>query len=538
SGYAYNFYLATGGALTNNGRIDTAYGIRPVISLKHGATIGGGDGTATSPWTLGKYTISYNANGGSGTMSNQTVYSGFEISLSANSFTAPSGKILVGWNTSAEGSGVAYDPGQTVTDLTTSGSSITLYAQWGDPTLYDLVATMSKGTQTAADLQAVITKPTSSNPTTDTSNSGVYEYNSSVFGADSDGTLKDKSKAKIYYYRGILDSNLDDTSNSSYGSNGDGAYYPNYVKLGNTCWRIVRTTGSGGVKMIYNGLYSSGTTANSCANAQDNAQITTIAFGSQGASAQSTWYYNISRIGYTYNATVDDSTTTTSVDTVFGSNSNYTTTNTTDSNIKDYLENTWFTSSNGISAYESILEPSAGYCNDRTAFSNQAGSTALTTIPPYATSSATMYFGSYSRNMYAGGKPSLTCPSSRNIVDLYTTASATNGNKQLAKPIALLTADEAALSGSGYSGRTTTTTYSSNYSYSSFLRSGSSFWLLSPYGRYPSGATSGSVLTLSGYLYYDLVYIPYGVRPAISLKYGTTPVSGTGIATDPWVIAP
>ena len=418
--------------------------------------------------------------------------------------------------------------------------NVTIYALWQEipkEYLYDKVAAMSKGTQTLAELQAVITTPTSSDPSTDTSNSGVYEYNASLFGTASDAS----NNYKIYYYRGILDSNLDGTA-STYGSNGDGAYYPNYVKLGNTCWRIVRTTGSGGVKMIYNGLYSSGTTANSCANATTNAQVTTQAFGLKGNSSQSTyWYRNINRVGYTFNNTssLQDSTTSTSVDTVFGSNSNYSTINTANSNIKDYIENTWFTGSNGISAYESILEPSAGYCNDRTAFSNTAGTTTLSTIPPYATSSATMYFGAYARNRYAGGKLSLTCPASRNTVDLYTTASASGGNKQLAKPVALLTADEAALAGSGYNsttGGTAASTFSSNYSYSSYLRSGSDFWLLSPGYRYSGGYAAGFTLYSGGYLYSYSVGGPSSVRPAISLKEGTEVSSGSGTATDPWVI--
>ena len=78
---------------------------------------------------------------------------------------------------------------------------------------------MSKGPQTLAELQAVITTPTSSDPSTDTSNSGVYEYNASLFGTASDAS----NNYKIYYYRGILDSNLDGTANT-YGSNGNGAY--------------------------------------------------------------------------------------------------------------------------------------------------------------------------------------------------------------------------------------------------------------------------------------------------------------------------
>ena len=428
----------------------------------------------------------------------------------------------------------------------TDNPTITIYALWQKipeycdlhpAELYCKVAAMSKGTQTLAELQAVITTPTSSDPSTDTSNSGVYEYNASLFGTASDAS----NNYKIYYYRGILDSNLDGTS-STYGSNGDGAYYPNYVKLGNTCWRIVRTTGSGGVKMIYNGLYSSGTTANSCANATTNAQVTTQAFGLKGNSSQSTyWYRNINRVGYTFNnkSSLQDSTTSTSVDTVFGSNSNYSTINTANSNIKNYIENTWFTGSNGISAYESILEPSAGYCNDRTAFSNTAGTTTLSTIPPYATSSATMYFGAYARNQYANHKLSLTCPASRDTVDLYTTASASGGNKQLAKPVALLTADEAALAGSGRNtttGGTAASTYSSNYSYSSYLRSGSDFWLLSPYYRYSNGVAYGFYLNSGGTPSFAVVSYTRGVRPAISLASGTTISSGSGTATDPWVI--
>ena len=422
----------------------------------------------------------------------------------------------------------------------TNNPTVTIHALWQEipkEYLYDKVAAMSKGTQTLAQLQAVITKPTSSDPSADTSNSGVYEYDASLFGTSSDAS----NDYKIYYYRGILDSNLDGTT-STYGSNGDGAYYPNYVKLGNTCWRIVRTTGSGGVKMIYNGLYSSGTTANSCANAQTNTQVTTRAFGLQGNSSQSTyWYRNINRVGYTFNNTssLQDSTTFTSVNTVFGSNSNYSTINTANSNIKNYIENTWFTGSNGISAYESILEPSAGYCNDRTAFSNTAGTTTLSTIPPYATSSATMYFGAYARNRYANHKLSLTCPASRNTVDLYTTASASGGNKQLAKPVALLTADEAALAGSGYNsttGGTAASTFSSNFSYSSYLRSESSFWLLSPSTRSSGGTANGFNLNSNGVLSSTSVTNTIGMRPAISLASGTTISSGSGTATDPWVI--
>ena len=494
-----------------------------------------------------QYTVQFDSNDGTGTMPNQIIFRDEPTMLSVNLFAPPAGKVFAGWNTATDGSGTAYTDQQQVTNLAVDGGTVVLYAQWeqknpckNDTTsLYCKVVALVKKTnnqprtQTSADLRAVITVPTSSDPAVDTSNSGVYLYNESIFGTPSDAN----NAFPIYYYRGILDSDLDDTSSSSYGSNGDGAYYPNYVRLGNTCWRIVRTTGSGGVKMIYNGLYSSGTTANSCANATTNAEIADKRFGLQGNSAESTnWHYNINRVGYTFNndISIQDVTTDTSVDIILGSNSNYITTNTADSNIKDYLENTWFTSSNGISAYESILEPSAGYCNDRITYNSNA-SYVITTMPPYIRSDANIVrFGSQIRNLMTNRRLSLSCP--RGTVDLYTTASATNGNKQLNKPVVLFTVDEVALAGSGYGGRTSVLSYSSNYSYSSYLRSGSSYWLLSPTCRESNGDVWGYYLNTSGYPGSTSMRSFNGVRPAISLIYGTTPTSGTGTAIDPWVI--
>ena len=394
-----------------------------------------------------------------------------------------------------------------------------------DPSLYKRVASMSKGTQTAADLQAAITVPTSADRTQDTSNSGVYEYNSSVFGTSSDAA----NTSTIYYYRGVLENTV-----GSYGSDGSAVTYPNYVKLGDTCWRIVRTTGSGGVKMIYNGSYSGGTTANSCANTQTNAQVTTQAFGLRGNSKQSTyWYRNINRVGYTFNdnSSIQDITTTTSVDTVFGSNANPALNNAR-SNIKTYIEDTWYPSA--LSSYTSILEASAGYCSDRTAYSDDTTSTTLSTIPPYATSSATMYFGAYGRNVNATNAnktPSLTCP--RSTVNRYRyVANSTGVSNELKYPAALLTADEASFAGSGRS----TATEGSSYHANSFLRSGSTFWLLSPYYRTSGGYAYEFYLYSDGGLSSTRVSNSVGVRPAISLKSGIIPASGTGTATDPWVV--
>ena len=378
-------------------------------------------------------------------------------------------------------------------------------------------------TQSRSDLQAVIT----------TANSGVYQYNSSLFGTASDVN----NGYNIYYYRGILDSNLDGTS-STYGSNGDGVTWPNYVKLGDTCWRIFRTTASGGVKMIYNGSYSGGTTANSCANAQANAQLTTEAFNIRSATIAGTsytglQYQNIHAVGYTYSSVAASTTTYTALSTLFGSSGNDTTTNTNNSIIKQYIES-WYSSN--MTSYTSMLEPNANYCADRTVYND--GSYAIanklaesTTVKPYGTSGMTIYrFGAFARNMNTAQNPTLTCP--RGIVDNYSTTTASGGNGQLNYPVALLTADEASFSGSGNS----TATNGSAYHYNSFLRSGSNFWLLSPLGRTASGYAVGFALYSNGNLGGNNVNVANGVRPVVSISHETNVTGGTGTATDPWTV--
>ena len=69
---------------------------------------------------------------GTGTMNNQRINEGVATPLDANGFTAPSGYYFVGWNTAQDGTGTSYAPGASVTDLTTAGNTITLYAQWTD----------------------------------------------------------------------------------------------------------------------------------------------------------------------------------------------------------------------------------------------------------------------------------------------------------------------------------------------------------------------------------------------------------------------
>lgn len=69
-------------------------------------------------------TISFDANGGVGTMDDVQKVDGTDLTLPANAFTRD-GYTFAGWNTAADGSGTAYVDAATISDYTA-----TLYAQW------------------------------------------------------------------------------------------------------------------------------------------------------------------------------------------------------------------------------------------------------------------------------------------------------------------------------------------------------------------------------------------------------------------------
>ncbi len=73
------------------------------------------------------YTLSYDANGGTGSMPSHDFISGTTVHASQNtSFTPPSGKIFKCWNTKANGSGTEYKEWESFT----LSANTTLYAQW------------------------------------------------------------------------------------------------------------------------------------------------------------------------------------------------------------------------------------------------------------------------------------------------------------------------------------------------------------------------------------------------------------------------
>ncbi len=175
----------------------------------------------------------------------------------------------------------------------------------------------------------------------------------------------------VYYYRGNVD---------------------NRVIFANYCWRIVRTTETGGVKLIYDGVPSNG----QCNNTGDNSTIGDSAFNSN--------YNNAKYVGYMYGSSIDD------------------TTYTDDSTIKAEIDD-WY--QNNMTDYTSQLEDTV-FCNDRS----------------YTTSDSDLYFGAYTR-LNANKTPTLKC---QNTKDKFT-VDTSNGNGALTYPVGLITADEMAYAG-------------------------------------------------------------------------------------------
>ena len=74
-----------------------------------------------------EYTVSYDANGGTGSMSEVKVKENETITIAENAFTRSMFK-FTGWNTKADGTGTSYNSGASLVVT----ENVTLYAQWKD----------------------------------------------------------------------------------------------------------------------------------------------------------------------------------------------------------------------------------------------------------------------------------------------------------------------------------------------------------------------------------------------------------------------
>ena len=88
------------------------------------------DLTLYAQWTANSYTVTFDANGGEGSMNQQTFTYDVAQALNQNTFTR-TGYSFTGWNTQADGNGSTYVDKAEVQNLTAeAGANITLYAQW------------------------------------------------------------------------------------------------------------------------------------------------------------------------------------------------------------------------------------------------------------------------------------------------------------------------------------------------------------------------------------------------------------------------
>ena len=87
-----------------------------------------GGSISVLPYPYSVVSVSFNVNGGSGSMYNRVYEYGFTAPLPLCEFTAPTGKVFGGWATSAGGT-VEYKDGGNFT-VENNGTPITLYAKW------------------------------------------------------------------------------------------------------------------------------------------------------------------------------------------------------------------------------------------------------------------------------------------------------------------------------------------------------------------------------------------------------------------------
>lgn len=147
AGTTYYYWIV---AVKSSGNITSSYNTGYRASSSGGGTGGGESGGGTS-YDGQPYTVKFNANGGTGSMANESFVYGTAKALTLNTFTR-TGYIFIGWAKSASATSTAYDDGQSVKNLTTtSGGTVNLYAVW-QANAYTIKFNKNGGTGTMANL--------------------------------------------------------------------------------------------------------------------------------------------------------------------------------------------------------------------------------------------------------------------------------------------------------------------------------------------------------------------------------------------------
>ena len=368
---------------------------------------------------------------------------------------------------------------------------VKLFVEEGIKYLYDIVASNSVVDDIASDFVTSSTGVNFSTMSSNTNGKGVYTFASSV-----------NNSYPIYYYRGAVENNN--------------------ILFAGFCWKIVRTTETGGVKLIYNGISTNGI----CNNTGTSSQIGTSSFNNINDGIVEEAY-----VGYMYG-------------TLGASTYEDTHKNTNDSIVKIAID-TWY--ENNMTSYTNKLEDTI-WCNDRTVVAPsdiietgnkkniEYNRVFLVKNPSLVVwNGIEVFFGAYYR-VISTQSPSLVCSQGN---DKFTVDIA-NGNGKLKYPVGLITADEIMLAGGIDLSKKEIDT---NINY--YLYTGNDYWAGSPsflsnvIGSVPY---VGEYFVNSDGFLSDGFFEEYnvdeelGIRPVISLKSNTIVESGDGTSKNPYVI--
>ncbi len=317
-----------------------------------------------------------------------------------------------------------------------------------------------------------------------------YKVRSGVSGTNGIYTTTvTEGNVPVYYYRGDADK------------------VNNNIIFNNMCWKIIRTTETGGVKLIYNGITKNGT----CNNTGTSTQIGTSAFNDD--------LFGNAFVGYMYG-------------TAGSSTYEATHANTNESTIKKYIDK-WY-KANFDKTAASKLEDTI-FCNDRSTKAYDSSTIGDTSMSSYGNLgyeiNATLYGAAHRASQYSNNpNPSLVC---QNENDKFTVESK-NGNGKLTNPVGLITLDEVVLAGFN-------TRYSNTSDYkdtTNYLYTNSNYWTFSPVmADYARGFSHVGFVHGTGYVGDTYVDVTNGVRPVVSLADGTLVNSdGDGTSTNPYVV--
>ena len=374
------------------------------------------------------------------------------------------------------------------------------------------------------------------------------------------GTIKKRAKTDTTYLALYTGEGADTYANPVYYYKGN--VQNNNVLFAGFCWKIVRTTETGGVKIVYNGVQKNG----SCNNTGTDSQIGTSTFNEEdnspsyvgymyntvytrsrkSMSSQSnivfgnsftyangsytltdtmtvtTWSSGYNTINNNHYTCMTTGSTCSSIYYVFytwGDGAEYITltngksvsdalnemlyaddVNKNDSTIKAYIDS-WY--ENNLASYEDRLEDTV-FCNDRSMYNESSNGW----NPNGGNTSILLNF----KNINISNQ-SLLCI---NETDRF---SVNNSKAKLKYPIGLLSSPELSLAG-----------YGSSHYFNNEL----SVWLGSSTYFGDNGAGARGVY-YSGWVS-DRVSYMWGVRPSVSLKPNTEFTEGDGSFTNPFVI--